>query len=446
MSEHPSEVELQRFVRGELPCRAARSIVLHLLQRCEVCLARLEPQARPLFGDYGGDAAASEHEYDQAIDRAAAGIALHGRRAVASKAAARRIKAALARGGTREARCEKGWGCTHATFDALLERAWELRFDNLREMLRLTRTACFMAPKLIRQRYSPAQVADFEARAWGEHANALRAAHRLGESEDALLRAMAHFAGGTRDLHLHVRLRDIGASLLAAQRRIAEAVEVLEGIYEDYMELGDRSAAGRALISQAIYVGHGGEPEQAVRLFDRALELLDETREADLVSIALVDKIWFLADAGQLRQARTTLWRQRRWMARYRDLGRINEGKLIWLEGHINAGLNELERAERCLFDARASLADEEVQVLVALELAAVWLRLGRLDEARVLAVESAERLLTLRLPSEAVKAVEVLRGALAAQAVTAGLLQSVVDYLRRSEHAPDACFVPRHG
>jgi hypothetical protein len=444
VSNHPSEVELQRFLRGELDPGAAKPVISHLLRKCSVCLARVGPEAKAWPAGKVGSVPASEGDYDQAIDRAIAGIALHGARVLTTKESTRRIKEALARGGLAAARREEGWGVRYAAYDALLERAWEVRFESLTEMVQLTRQACRLAARLGEDGYGPAQLADFQARAWGEHCNALRAAHRLEQAEDARHRAFEHWTEGSQDPRLHARLIDVSASLLAARREIPEALALLGEVHSAYRQLGDLRGAGKALISQAFYTGFGGDPHAAVQLLDAALELIDNSQEPQLVSVAMINRIWFLADAGQLRQARASLWQHRRWMVEVGEMGKINQAKLVWLAGHINAGLGELDRAARDLAEAREDLVGEPIAVLVALELAAVWMRQGKLAEARLLASESAEQLLALGVADEAEKALNLLRGALDRQVATAALLQNVVDYLVRAELAASGRFEAR--
>ena len=66
--------------------------------------------------------------------------------------------------------------------------------------------------------------------------------------------------------------------------------------------------------------------------------------------------------------------------------------------------------------------------------------------EACALAAETAASLLALGVPREAEKALKVLLSAVEARAATATLVQAVVDFLRRSEHAPLARFEPGSG
>jgi hypothetical protein len=49
---HPSEADLERFLRGELPRETARAVVRHLLTNCPLCKVitrRLSPPGDPLL-------------------------------------------------------------------------------------------------------------------------------------------------------------------------------------------------------------------------------------------------------------------------------------------------------------------------------------------------------------------------------------------------------------
>jgi tetratricopeptide (TPR) repeat protein len=446
LSDHPSRADLRRFVRGELGADASKPVVAHLVRRCKVCLAQLGPSLRALLDGSGPAAGRStiaaargraDSEYDPAIDRAFASVTLHGLRALSTRAETRRIKAAMALGGPRLARQIEEWGARYAVYEALLERSWEARFDDLRLMIELTRWACRVASRLGGEGYGDLQVADFEARAWGEHANALRAAHRLAKARAALELAAEHAARGTQEPRLRVRLIEIRASLLANRRRYDEAIVLLEESYRGYLELGDRRGAATALVTRATYTGHAGRLELSARLLDEAIGLLGEGADPALLGMAIFNRIWLLADAGEFRQARTLLWKNRHWMESCQDMGRINRAKLVWLEGHINAGLGELERAERILRQAIEVLPQDELPVLrcqLSLELAAIWMQQGRWEEALRLAAEGAQGLRVLNLPREGEKALGVLREALERQTASLGLVRSVIRFLRRSQ------------
>jgi tetratricopeptide (TPR) repeat protein len=442
---HPPEGELQQFARGELVGAAARRVVGHLLHGCAPCAAKLQHAGLPPAAGAAPGAPLTAEDYDPAIERAVAGFRLHGSRVLAKKREARRIRLALAAGEWQPGRPHGLRGRpSYPFYEALLQRAWEVRFSDRREMVSLTWYACLVAGRLGREGYTASQVADFQARAYGEHCNAQRAAQRLREAEEAFVRAVECWKEGSKDFRLWVRLMDVRANLLGDQHRTDEAIDVLDDVFQAYSQLGDRHSAGRAQVKRALYMGNGGDPEAAVELLDEALKLLDTQQEPDLVSMATHNRLWFLVDSGRCRQARTDLWRQRRWVAEYRSLGEISRVKVTYLEARINAGLGELDRAERALRSALEGLAAEELRVLrgvVSLELAVVWMRQGRLAEATTLAAETAASLLAFGVPREAQKALNVLLAALEAQAATAALVQEVVDFLRRVEHAPQARF-----
>jgi tetratricopeptide (TPR) repeat protein len=446
--EHPSDAELQGFVRGELKPEAAKAVVAHLLGNCGHCLAKVEPEARCLVSEPTLEAVdslplldpISESAYDLAIDRAVAGLLLHGEGVLQKKRQARCLQTLLAEGGVRLAREHSWWGATYASYEALLGHAWAIRFDKVGEMIELTRLACFVAPKLGREGYSATQVADFSARAWGEHGNALRIADRFAEAEECFDRAVGFWLDGTRDRFLQVRLMHFTASLLGDQRRLAEATQYITEVRDLYLELGDRHNAGKAMVNLCHYTGEGGDAEGAVRLAERALQLIDERREPEITANALYNKLHFLVEGGRFREARSWMWKHRRHMVAMGELGQINQVKLTYIDGRINAGLGDLDRAARQLRQAKADLEGKHVPLLeaiVVLDLASVSVLLGNLDEARDLALAAAERLIELNLPGEASRALPILRQAIDGQAITAALCQEVVQFLRREDHAP---------
>ncbi len=449
--EHPSDVVLQRFVRGELRREAAKSVVAHLLVKCDICLAQIEKLEAEARGHLASPSRGpspdpiSESAYDLAIDRAVAGLLLHGGEALEKKRQARQLKLLLADGGLRKARQHPSWGATYAVYEALLGRAWDIRFARIGEMIELTRLACFVAPKLGREGYSPRQVADFTARAWGEHGNALRIADRFAEAEECLDRAVRCWLDGTRDRFQQARLMHFTASLLSDQRRTAEATQYITEVRDLYLELGDCHNAGKALVNLSVYTGDAGDAVEAVRLADQALRLLDDRQEPEVAAVALYNKLHFLVEAGNFREARSWLWKHRRHIAEFGPhTGHITHVKLAYLEGRINAGLGELDRAERQLSLVRSELDGQEVpllQAIVSLELAAVWMLQGHADDARGLAVETADKLLQLGLVGEAARALPILQRALERQAITVGLFYDVVRFLWREDHASYARF-----
>jgi hypothetical protein len=160
--------------------------------------------------------------------------------------------------------------------------------------------------------------------------------------------------------------------------------------------------------------------------------------------LALHNQIYLLVDCGLFREARTLLW-QNRWQLQ-KTGGHIDQLKLVFLEGRINAGLGYHDRAERAFLDVKAGFAACGMGIhsgIASLDLASVLMQQGRNAEAQILAEEAADAFIALNVEGEALAALLILRLAFERQRATAGLLQSVAEFLRRVEHDPTAQFRP---
>ena len=322
-------------------------------------------------------------------------------------------------------------------FEALLERSWNLRHEDPEEMVRLAEWALALAEKLDLQELSPGQTADLRCRALMELGHAYRVADDLVEAEEALSKATEVFVQGTQDDLLAARLFDIQASLYGDRRRFDLADAALDMVFSIYKRQGDEHLAGRALISKGIYTGYEGDPEEAVHLLEQGLELIDEHRDPRLVFLALHNQARFLVDCGRLREARIALWKLK---SRGLDSGgRINELKVRWLEGQVNAGLGELDRAESALAEVKRGFDEIDLgykAALAGLELGALHLRRGKMDAAAREVLEAADVFIALGIGREAGASVLLLRKTFERQLTDVGLLEYVIDLLRRGEDA----------
>ena len=198
---------------------------------------------------------------------------------------------------------------------------------------------------------------------------------------------------------------------------------------------GDHHLAGRALISKGTYVGYQGDAEESVRLIEQGLGLIDESQDPRLLFAALHNQARFLNDCGRLREARIALWKLK---ARRLDPGgRINELKIRWLEGQINAGLGELDRAELALLDVRRGFAEAGLgykAALAGLELGAVMLRRGQTDAAVAEVLAAVEVFQSLGIAREAGVSVLLLKKGCERQIADVGLLEYVIGLLRKVE------------
>jgi hypothetical protein len=456
LTDHPTPTELDGLVRGTLSGASRRRLVRHLLRGCPRCSRLLAPvlavtlaapetaatagpappsPASPLADPDAPDDSADpldavdspspppgppDGDYDRPIARACA-IAIRGFQEVQRE---RRAAGTCLRGLVR--------------VETLFATAWDLRYDDPREMVRIAELALFAAERLEKARYGRAAIADVRARAWAELANACRVADDLARAEQALARAVSWLHRGSGDPWLLARVGDFMASVLADQRRFADADELLGKVHLFYGRMGNLHLAGRSLISRGIFAGYDNQPRRALALLVQGVELIDLDQDPGLAVHAVHAILNKLVDCGRHRQARIHLWRSRSLFARHGS--RIFQLRLRWLEGRIHAGLGDLARAERELTATRrgfATAGSPYNAALVSLDLAAVWLQQGKARAVRELVDEMIATFRALRIAREAVAALLILREACDRDEATLDRVRTVAMLLTELERQP---------
>ena len=449
---HLGKGEIEGFLAGRLETADRRRVVLHLLAGCSLCGRRMKALAAPLLGEEPWTAAAevAEERYEEAISRvktAAPSLLKRWRKETA------KLEQALALldqfpGGLGDARLPwrqiqslHGWPLC----EALLRKSYELRFSDPKRMLDMADNAAAVAEHIRLEKYPwPGIVADLRARAFAELGNAYRVNDRLSKADAAFEQAREFLEEGTGDPMLQAQVLDLLASLRRAQRRLEEAIFLLDQVHSLYLEADDLHLAGRALISMGVNTHYLGHPHEAVGMFEKGLRLLQPERDAQLVAIAQQVLLHALTDAGEYRQASRLLLRS--------GLGEAFAGeprnllKLRWVEGKIHAGLGRPARAESVLGEVRKEcLQCGQIYdyAMVGLELAALWLRQGRAAEVRKLAEEMYAIFEDLGIEREAARALQFVREACRVQAVTVSMIERVRTFLERLPWHPGLRFEP---
>lgn len=289
-----------------------------------------------------------------------------------------------------------------------------------------------------------ALVADFQARACAELANAYRVNDQHDRAEDALAKANTQLDWGTGDLLLLARVMDVQASLRSDQRRLGEALELLEMAHDLYREVGDFHLTGKTLVKRGIATHYDGHPREAVRILREGLNLIDLDEDPQLAAIGQQGLLHALADCGEFREAGRLLLASGLRQAFAADP--LNLLKLRGVEGKILAGLGKPRRAERVFEEVREELFQrgrEYDAALVGLELAALWLREGRMAEVREVTEETIETLRDLGIAQEGFKAALFLRVACQQEKATVGLFRHVYEFLNRLQWEPQLRFAP---
>lgn len=439
MAEHPSLDELQDFAQGLLPAERARRVVAHLLRGCIPCGAVLIPEVEALLPE---DPPVEDPGYDDAIERAFAAQRWHGPAALKRRTKARQALALLEAGGIEELSEAPSDLKGIVACEALMERSWDLRHEDPQQMLELASHATLVADHLSPKLYDPKKLADLRCRAWSALGNAYRVADNLQFAEWALERAAELCLLGSRDETLSVRLLELQASLYGAQRKFPMAFEVLDAVYAIHHRRGDHEAAGRSLIKKGLYTGYSNDPAGAVLLLAEGLGMIDSKRDPKLILSAVHNISWFLMESENFRKARRVMW-ENRW--RYlQHGGKIDQVKLRWLQGRIEAGLGNLGIAVEALREAHQGLEKEELgyhAALSSLDLAGVLLRQGCEQEARTVVLKATEVFLSLDIEVEAIRAVLVLQRVFETGVQGWSLLDDATRFLRRIEYDPSLTF-----
>lgn len=321
---------------------------------------------------------------------------------------------------------------TWAVTDHLVETARELAFESARRALGVAELARDLAARLDEADYGTAALRDLQARAWMTTANIHRILGRPDAAAADFARAEELLEAGSLDPRLRADLFRLQASLARARRRFDAAAVLVDRAAAIYRWLQDSHEEGRLLLSRALIHEQTGEPEEAIPLVRRSLELLDLEREPRLEYVAVQNLALCLQRCGRADAAAELLPAVRR-LDRLHG-GRIDHLRLLWLDGAVALARGDAA-GEALLERSREGFAHEGMAVeaaLVALELAAHLLEQGRTGETRRLADELVGLFRARRVHREAMAALMIFQQAAQVETATASLTRDVAAALER--------------
>ncbi len=433
---------LMGFIRGQLPPRKQRTLILHLMRGCERCDRAMSPVTTVMFRPGRAvEPASGGSEYNGPIDRAMTFVLERSRERSREREAAEEKIQQLILADWRvciESRSSRGfwdWGLC----EALLDKGWNLRHEDSREMIRIASLGREAADRLDARRYGEAQVADMRSRAWGEYANACRVNDDLVQADWSLSRALELFHQGTGSQVYRARLSEIAASILSHRRQFTSALRALDLAYLLYINEKHLQDAARVLIGRGIYTGRSGDPELGIQILARALSSEKfKDRDPKLTFMALHNILLFRVERGEFQQANIQLFEMRGLYARH--AGAVDSVKLRWIEARIASGLGEDQKGERAFrqiceeFNRRGQFYHAGI---ASLELASIRLRQGQLNEVKQLVQEVLTTFRARYVAREAVAALLMLRDAVEKGEVTGDLIQSVASLLELHHDDP---------
>jgi tetratricopeptide (TPR) repeat protein len=228
-----------------------------------------------------------------------------------------------------------------------------------------------------------------------------------------MLRALHYLERGSGDLRLAARMSELAASLECDQRHFPEAIELIDRVRLIYQQLGDDHMVGSALIKKSHCLSCHGNAEGALAFVIEGFALLDHKRDPELGAIALQNAILYAVDAGHLEKAQHYLRNAQRHDLLPKEV--VSRIKLRATSGEIFAGLGQLDWAETEFRAAKSDFEDLGLTYMAGitgLDLAAIWMRQDRVQEAKDLAGELTVDFLKLNVKREALGAALVLREA----------------------------------
>ncbi|MEA2601041.1 MAG: MalT-like region [Acidobacteriota bacterium] len=258
-----------------------------------------------------------------------------------------------------------------ALCELLLHKSRELAREDPERACRALDLAAAAAEQLDLDLYGAPVVQDTRGIAWAYLAEPERVQADLRSAESSMTAAARLLAVETGRPRVRAELLTLQASLRACGGRFEEALGLLNRAATIYRREGDRHLLGRTLLKKATVVGNAGQPEMAVRLIRRSMDLIDPPREPRLMVCATHNFIWFLNESGRGAEASASLQGARRL---YRKAGdRRHLGRLRWLEGKLAP---RFDGAESALNEARDELAREGLcyeAALAAMDLAVLY-------------------------------------------------------------------------
>lgn len=284
--------------------------------------------------------------------------------------------------------------------------------------------------------YDPNWVWDLRARAFAYLGNARRVLGELRSSDDAFRKAERCLARSTTgDLGVRAEILDLKCSLRRAQRKLDEALELVDEASGLYQENGNPRGQMKCLIAKAKILEEQGETGRAILLLEQAPDEI-KVRNPRLFAYARYNLLVCLTVAGRYKDAEGLL----------SEVGALFEAasqpldlvRLNWSRANIALGLGNLRAAEETFDQVRREFAARGMGydvALVSLDLALLYHQESRAAELKQLTGELVTIFEAQEIHREAIGAFYLFQKASLEERLTADIITRLADVLRR--HRP---------
>lgn len=313
----------------------------------------------------------------------------------------------------------------------LLRKSLDMVFDQPLAAVQTAEIAAKLSSYL-GDAYDPHWVLDLKARAQAYLGNARRVLGELRSAEMAFLQADVFLEQSmTGNEEVRAEVLHMKSSLRRQQRRLDEALALVEESLSIYRDLGNHQGVSIVLVKKAKVVEELGDLEQAITLLREAVREINPKADVRLPAYARFNLVGCLEMVGEYDEAQEVLEEIKPFfqqIARPLDLVRLR-----WAEARIAAARNDARTAEVGLHEVRAHFLQRGMAydaALVSLDLALIFARQHRTAEIKELARELIPVFESQNVRREVLMSLALFQQACDEERLTSDLIQQLSQLL----------------